>query len=399
MLVQFTVDNFRSFGSTEVFSMVPDTKYRGFRIGEEGRFKLLPSSVFYGANASGKSNFLRALSFMKGIVLNHCNVKQSTDFLWHDPFLLSEDTEGASSSFEVVFIVNGVKYRYGFDADRTTVYSEWLFADTKGQEARLFYRDVASDTFYVNPDKFKEGKNLKCLPNWLFLWKCDQENGEISKQILAWFNNLNRLDGMKPSDYVNYTKNQMLNQQNLAAIENIVRRADLSIENVKPDFDENKNLRIITVHKKLKANGEIAGTRPFDLDFQESEGTKKFFSISAPLLDTLVNGRILLIDELDASLHPLLSAELVSMFNDPNVNRNNAQLIFTSHDTNLLGMSIFENCQIWFAEKDSNQQTHINSLSNYLGVNKRKKVDEQYLQGVFGAIPNILSFVDDKEKV
>lgn len=398
MLVQFTVDNFRSFGGTEVFSMVPDTKYKGFRIGGEGRFKLLPSSVFYGANASGKSNFLRALSFMKGIVLNHCNVKQSTDFLWHDPFLLSEDTEGASSSFEVVFIVNGVKYRYGFDADRTTVYSEWLFADTKGQEARLFYRDVASDTFYVNPDKFKEGKNLKCLPNWLFLWKCDQENGEISKQILAWFNNLNRLDGMNPSDYVSYTKNQMLNQQNLAAIENIVRRADLSIENVKPDFDENKNLRIITVHKKLKANGEIAGTRPFDLDFQESEGTKKFFSISAPLLDTLVNGRILLIDELDASLHPLLSAELVSMFNDPNVNRNNAQLIFTSHDTNLLGMSIFENCQIWFAEKDSNQQTHINSLSNYLGVNKRKKVDEQYLQGVFGAIPNILSFVDDKEK-
>ena len=388
MLVQFTVDNYRSIGGTASFSMMPDSKYKGHLVGND-RFKLLPSSVFFGANASGKSNFLKALWFMKSIVLNRCDVKQSTDLLWHDPFLLSQETENASSSFEVIFVFEGVKYRYGFDADRTTVYSEWLFADTKGQEAKLFYRDAEKDIFYINPDKFKEGKNLKCLPNWLFIWKCDQENGQTSKKILEWFNNLNSLDGMSPNNYTNYTKSRMQEERYRQAIENIVKRADLSIENVVYDNNEDPSHRIKTIHSILDKAGKVVGNRAFDLDFQESLGTRNFFSISAPILDSLQNGKILVIDELDASLHPLLSAELVRLFSNPLINKNNAQLIFATHDTNLLGLDLFEPCQIWFAEKDENKQTRICSLANYKGVNKRKKFDVQYLQGLFGAIPYI----------
>lgn len=392
MLIQFTVDNFRSLGATETFSMVPDKKYTGTRIGSSGRFQLLPSVVFYGANASGKSNVLRALSFMKAIVLNRCKVNLSTDHLWHDPFLLSTETENASTSFEVIFALNDVKYRYGFDIDRTTVYSEWLFADTKGQEAKLFFRDVESDTFYVNSEKFKEGKGLKCLSNWLFLWKCNQEDGEISKQILSWFSNLNFIDGTTPNEYKDYTINQMRNPNIHAVVEKIIRGADLSIKNVQLRTDNESKIHIKTIHDKWNENGDVDGYQDFDMDFHESLGTKKFFSISAPILDTLANGRILLIDELDSSLHPLLSARLVKLFNDPHINVNNAQLVFTSHDTNLLAAGLFENCQIWFTEKDQYMRTHIQSLSSYLGVNKRKGVEEQYLQGVFGAIPNIQDF-------
>jgi len=146
------------------------------------------------------------------------------------------------------------------------------------------------------------------------------------------------------------------------------------------------------MHNKFNSDGKQIGTTFFDLENQESLGTQKFLFVLSPIIDTLENGRILIIDEFDASLHPLISAELVKMFNDPQINKNNAQLIFTSHDTNLLGMDIFDYCQIWFAEKDNIEQTHIKSLSSYLGVNKRKKIDEQYLKGIFGAIPNIINF-------
>lgn len=392
MLIQLSVDNFRSFGSTETFSMVPDVKYKGHLVGNDSRYHLLPSAVFYGANASGKSNFLKAFSFMQSAVLNRSRVSLSTDPFLHDPFLLSKETEDASSSFEIVFVAKGVKYRYGFDADRTMVYSEWLFADSKGQEAKLFFRDVPSNTFYINPTKFKEGKNLKCLPNWLFLWKCNQENGPISKIIMEWFANINILDGMVPSFYTNYTKAKMNDPAYLSAYVEHVRRADLSIEQIQ--LDKKSGDRITTLHKKFGPDGQAVGERIFDLIQQESLGTQKFLFVLAPIIDTLENGRILLIDEFDASLHPLLSAELVKMFNDPSINTNNAQLVFTSHDTNLLGMDLFDYCQIWFAEKDASEQTHIKSLSSYLGVNKRKKIDEQYLRGVFGAIPNIVDFLD-----
>lgn len=392
MLIQFTVDNYRSIGNTEYFSMIPDTKYKRHLIGENTRFKLLPSAVFYGANASGKSNFLKAFAFMQDIVLNRCKVNLSSDFLWHDPFLLSDETESSSSSFEIIFVVNDVKYRYGFDADQKNVYSEWLFADSKGQEAKLFFRDAATNTFYVNPEKFKEGKNLKCLNNWLFLWKCNQEDGPISKEIINWFFNVNFLDGMHPSSYTNYTKWKMKNPAYRSLIEKNICRADLSIKQLELEFKKELGDRIKSMHNKFNSDGKQIGTTFFDLENQESLGTQKFLFVLSPIIDTLENGRILIIDEFDASLHPLISAELVKMFNDPQINKNNAQLIFTSHDTNLLGMDIFDYCQIWFAEKDNIEQTHIKSLSSYLGVNKRKKIDEQYLKGIFGAIPNIINF-------
>lgn len=395
MLIEFSVDNFRSFEGTETFSMVPDTKYRKHLIGKETRFKLLPSAVFYGANASGKSNFLKAFDFMRQIVLNRCNVHNSTDHLFYDPFLLSDDTENSSSSFQVIFVLNDVKYRYGFDADETTVYSEWLFEDIKGQEAKLFFRDKSTNTFYVNPDRFKEGKNLKCLDNWLFLWKCDLEAGPKSKAIMKWFYDVNLLDGMKSSRYTDFTKYKMENNDYRSLIENKIHKADLSIESFELEKDENGKIHIKSLHKKFNAAGEFIGNKHFDFEERESLGSQKFLFILSPIIDTLENGKILLIDEFDASLHPLICAELVKMFNNPELNKNNAQLIFTSHDTNLLNADIFDYCQIWFAEKDCVGRTHIKSLSSYFGVNKRKKIDEQYLKGIFGAIPNVDDFSEE----
>lgn len=420
MLVQFTFDNFRSIKDQVTFSMVSGLNNRHSVI-KTRNYSLLPSAVIYGANASGKSNIVRALDYMKAMVLNVRKVFQSTDTLNHEPFRLSTETMNASSSFEVIFLNNQVKYRYGFEADSTTVYSEWLFADEKGKEARLFFRDSDTGEFYVNPEKFKEGKGLKVLPNSLFVWKCDQEGGQVARSILEWFKKVNHLNGMRPSDYLLYTLNQMKNPEFYEEIKRLVTSADFGIDDLKHREDkvpvnEIDNLPVPkeirdtmlanasplvklgarTIHVKYDEAGAPVGFEEFDLTSDESEGTKKYFCLSAPFIDTLRNGKVLLVDELDASLHPLLTMALISLFNNPDINTRNAQLIFVSHDTNLLNQKLFHKSQIWFTEKDRFGSTHLHSLVDYKNVRATDNLEKHYIQGKYGAIPYVGRFPGGK---
>jgi len=417
MLVQFTVENFRSIKDSVTFSMVSgsNNKINNFEV---RNYQLLSSAVVYGANASGKSNILKAFSFMKSMVLNASKVLQSTDKLPHEPFRLSTETENASSTFEVVFFYNGIKYRYGFEADSTTVFSEWLFSDEKGKEAKLFFRDIDNNPeLYINPDKFAEGKGLKVLPNSLFIWKCDQEGGVIAKCILEWFENVNFLQGMRPSNYLSYTKRQMESDEFRKEIVKLVKAADLGIRDLGVEKEEVSNsdfgktlaslipkdpssfkIRIHAIHEKFNDKGTASGIELFNLTGDdESEGTKKFFCLSAPIIDTLKNGRILLIDELDASLHPMLTMSLISLFKNPSVNIKNAQLIFATHDTNLLNQNIFHKSQIWFTEKDSFGSTHLTSLVEFKNIRPQADIKKQYIQGKFGAIPYLGTFSFQEE--
>lgn len=427
MLIQFTVDNFRSIKDPVTLSMISGTNNMK-NVFPARNYPLLSSAVIYGANASGKTNVLKAFGFMRAMVLNTKKVIQSTDTLLHEPFRLSTETESASSSFEAVFFVissdKTIKYRYGFEADNASIYSEWLFADEKGKEARLFYRDVENNEFYVNTEKFKEGHGLKdkVLPNSLFLWKCDQDGGAISKAILNWFKNANVIDGVKSSDYVTFTLDQMSKDDFKSEIVKMVCVADLGIndvlieENEVPQ-DELEKLKfpeeilsqiraaksplikvdIKTVHNKYDEKDKFIGTEKFDLSNDESEGTKKYFSISAPFLDTLKNGNILIIDELDCSLHPMLTTSLISMFNNPKINTQNAQLIFTTHDTNLLNQQLFHKSQIWFTEKDMYGATHLNSLAEYKNVRPTDNIEKHYVQGKYGAIPYLGTFAFEEK--
>lgn len=420
MLMQFTFDNFRSIKDSVTFSMVSGLNNR-HSVLPARHYKLLPSAVIYGANASGKSNVVRALDYMKAMVLNVRKVFQSTDTLNHEPFRLSTETMNASSSFEVIFFNDQVKYRYGFEADSTTVYSEWLFADEKGKEARLFFRDSDTGEFYVNPEKFKEGKGLKVLPNSLFIWKCDQEGGQIAHSILEWFKKVNLLNGMRPSDYLFYTLNQMKKPEFYQEIKRLVKSADLGIDDLKHREDEipaneieklpvPKEIRdsvlanasplvklgARTIHVKYNEAGNPEGFEEFDLASDESEGTKKYFCLSAPFIDSLRNGKILLVDELDASLHPLLTMALISLFNNPEINTRNAQLIFVSHDTNLLNQKLFHKSQIWFTEKDRFGSTHLHSLVEYKNVRATDNLEKHYIQGKYGAIPYVGRFPGGK---
>lgn len=412
MLVQFSFDNYRSIKDPVEFSMVSGTGNTQNTFEAKG-LALLSSAVVYGANASGKSNFLRAFDAMKAMVLNQPKILQSTDTIPHDPFRLSPETAGSSSSFEMVFLVGEVKYRYGFEADAKTVFAEWLFADEKGKEAKLFYRDLDDPTpMYVNPDRFKEGKGVKVLPNSLFLWRCDQEGGPISRSILEWFQNLNLLNGMYSSAYLGYSIQQLKQKDFYDQMMGLVKAADLGIDGlVIEESDVNrseidtlpipnemreqlrkaesplKRVGLRASHRVYGSDQAAAGTAEFDFARDESEGTKKYFCLSAPILDTLGHGKVLVIDELDASLHPMLTREMVQLFNDPQRNPKRAQLIFATHDTNLLDQSLFHKSQIWFAEKDSLGATHLNALAEFRNVRPTDNLEKHYIQGKFGAIP------------
>ncbi|NEW61316.1 ATP-binding protein, partial [Sulfurovum sp. bin170] len=347
---------------------------------------------------------------------------QSTDKLPHYPFKLNSETEDSSSSFEIVFFIDEIKYRYGFEIDNTTVYSEWLFADEKGKEAKLFYRDIDKD-LYVNEKKFQEGLQLKKsglqlkkIKNQLFIWKCDSAGGEVSQSILKWFKRLNLIDGVDHDQYIDYAMEQMDNHVSKQNLINLVKTADIGIENltvVKEDVSKDaiekmllpeelkqwmlkdgniKDISLKTHHKKYDENNNEIGITTFELNKEESKGTQKFFKISAPILNTLKEGKILIIDELDASLHPMLTKHLIKLFHNKEVNSKNAQLIFATHDTNLLHHSIFRRDQIWLTEKDLYGATNLYSLAEFKNVRKEEDFEKYYIQGKYGAVPYLNDF-------
>jgi len=422
MLVEFSVNNFKSIKNTIKFSMLTSSKDTGNCFSHRN-YNLLQSSIIYGANASGKSNFLRAMAFMGNFILNKYKILQSTDILPHEPFKLCDDTEDSSSTFEIVFFISETKYRYGFEIDNKQVYSEWLFADKKGKEAKLFFRDT-EESEYVNSNKFKEGnvffdkkeEKTKVSSNQLFIWKCDQNDGEISKSILKWFNKFNMIDGMDHKGYIDFTMKQMENNTFKNEITNLVQTADIGIEDLKVVEEEipieiieslplsesmknnlindggAKSVRLNTMHTKYDKDGNNIGEVVFELEKEESKGTRKFFAMSAPILDTLKNGKILIIDELDASLHPILTQHLIKLFHNEAINTKQAQLIFATHDTNLLNRNIFRRDQIWLTEKDNYSSTDIYSLAELKNVRKKEDFETQYIQGKYGAIPYLGEF-------
>ncbi|MEA2099515.1 MAG: ATP-binding protein [Campylobacterota bacterium] len=420
MLIQFEVDNFNSIKDTVTFNMQSTLEENNHSF-KKFNYNLLQTAVIYGANASGKSNLLKAMNQMTSLVLNRDGVNQSTSKIEHQPFLLNSETQDASTSFEIIFIVEEIVFRYGFEYDSETIYSEWLFSSGKvKRESKLFFRDIEDDEFYVNSTKFKEGRGLekKTLPNHLFLWKCDSENGEIAKKIMHWFSNFNIIDGIDNRGYLNYTNNKLKDKSFKEDILNLVKVADLGIsdittheEKMSSDVFEEMNIPAnikesilrdgglsrfdtLTQHKKFDKQNNFIGNIEFDLNENESLGTQKFFAMSAPIIDTLKYGKVLIIDELDASLHPILTMHLIKMFHNKEINKHNAQLIFATHDTNLLQSDLLYRDQIYFTEKNKYGATDLYSLLEYKEISTRKDTNKEkyYLQGRYGAIPFIGEF-------
>ncbi len=423
MIIEFTTGNFLSFKEKKTLSLesssITEFNTSTFQIEQ---FQLLKSAVLYGANSSGKSNFIKAMSTMKQIIMTSAE-KSSVSERDIIPFLLNTSTENMPSFFEIVFIVDSVRYRYGFEIDNRKIHGEWLFQLEGNNEKHLFIRK--NDGITIS-ELFKEGEELesRTRTNALFLSVVDQFNGEISGNLISWFNDWVTISGLSHEDYRVVTFSLIDNNDYRNRLFDFFKDLDLGfdklklrkekfspsllpkdlkdlpsemLEEITSDLEGKTMAKISTIHKKFDNLGKYVGDLDFSLRDQESSGTNKIIDLSGPIFDTLINGGILVIDELDAKLHPLMTAAITNLFNSSNYNRKNAQLIFATHDTNLLSYGKFRRDQIYFIEKDSFEASDLYSLVEYKEENghkvrKDRSFEKDYIKGRYGAIPFIGNF-------
>lgn len=416
MLLEFTVGNYLSIKNKTTLSLfaTPIKEHTVTNIFSTERYELLKGAVIYGANASGKSNFIKAMSTMRRLVLQSFE-QSSADDLDIIPFLLNTETEKKPSFFEAVFMVENIRYRYGFEVDNYTINAEWLFEAQKQTEKPLFIRE--HDGIEVMSRSFPEGKDLeeRTRDNALFLAVVDQFNGKIAKKIMKWFNNFITISGLKHEGYKGVTFGMLENQQTQNTLLDFYKKLDLGFDDLaiskKPfdhkelpsdlpeglvkqlltDFEGAFKIDIKTIHTKYDAKNKAVGQIEFDMRSQESSGTNKLFNISGPVFDVLNDGGLLVVDELDASLHPLLTLAITKLFNSKEFNRNNAQLIFATHDTNLLNYGNYRRDQIYFVEKNKYGESEMYSLVEYKEegktIRKDRSFEKDYIEGRYGAIP------------
>jgi len=399
MLIEFTVGNHLSFKEKKTLSLeaAPIKEFEE-NVFEAGNYNLLKSAIIYGANSSGKSNLITSLAAMKIILMKSVKMS-STDRIDVAAFLLNTETESKPSYFEVLVLIDKIRYRYGFETDEKKIHSEWLFQCKTKKEDLLFFRD--KDNIEIT-DNFKEGKGIeeKTRDNALFLAAVDQWNGSISKKIIRWFNeDLMLLSGIDHRDTQQLTieLNKLPKYKEL--LDNFLAPLNLGFKEFKIDdltSDENK-ISVFTQHNKYNNLGKVVGNHWFDLTRQESSGTNKIFDLAGFLTAALIFGHTTIIDELDAKLHPLLTVAIVKLFHSPEFNPKNAQLIFATHDTNLLSYGKFRRDQIYFTEKNQLEETDLYSLVEYKNENGEKirndrSFEKDYINGRYGAIPFIGDF-------
>ena len=408
MIVQFSARNFKSFKDSFVLDLFTNKDSAVSSLYNVNGTNIYPSAVFYGANASGKSNILKAFSMMRRLVLNQDKIIQSTDILPTNRFRLSTTSENDTTAFDVCFVFEGKKYKYGFEYDETCVYSEYLYFYDSVQPTTVFEYDVAENNGTIKITRFKELKKINHLKNSLFLLEADRYGNEEAKQVLKWFSTTHIVE-FSPTRRVNPDYyNLLLYPEIRNKFIGFINNADFGIKDIFqetnpisdiydqiPNFPKNTKLEEIyvkTIHSKVDENNNFAGDVEFDLFEDESLGTRKIFEAIGPIIDTLQKGAVLFLDELDASLHPILTRKIVELFNNAKSNPHGAQLIFTSQDTNLLDQTLFDKEQIWFIEKDKFGASHLVSLAEYKDVRKEHKIERNYILGKYGAIPYLGDF-------
>lgn len=446
MIVEFATKNFLSFKNEVVFSMLAAKSVKecessidgwsNIYTSEETRQKFVRVASIYGANGSGKSNLLKAMTFFKNMILNSAvNDAILSDFQ-KKQFLLDSKSASEPTGFQMIFIIDNISYRYGFEILRNKVETEWLFMKepTSQKESYCFKREAG--VVMINSRTFKVSKSFESISreNALFLSSVSQFNVPTALVIRDWFNRSFNITSGIDNHTINYTALQYLNNDIMRRrILDFIKIIDLGIQDISvkqntldkvtdsasfpndpvlikiigdlnkamnPNNNKIKELDVTAVHNMFKGD-EVVDNVLFPL-YTESLGTVKIFALLGPWLTTLENGGTLVVDEFGTSVHTKLAIELIRLFQSK-LNRGDAQLIVTTHDTNLLRKDLLRRDQIWFAEKDSHGVSDLYSLVEYkinqeTSVRNDASFSKDYLLGKYGAIPyfgNIEKFIDD----
>ena len=416
MLIEFSIENFRSIKDEVTFSMVA-TSDRSLEnnliFNEKDRF--LKSAVIYGANASGKTNVIFAIYVLRKFVLNSHNY-QKGDKLPFFPFKLNERYLNKPTKFEIVFIINRIKYIYGVSFNHERINDEYLYYYPSGRKSIIFKREKNNKYKFTTDKKELNSITQKTKDNVLFLSSSAQWNYNKTNVAFEWFNKKLATIGTKDYRNISTVTVELLNQFNefQYLIRKAIIEADFGIEDIKASIKkftheeipseipstlkdmilkekiDLEEIKIETFHRFFNNNGE-KNIVSFDFEQEESEGTKRLFALIGPWIFALKNGQTLIVDELDVKLHYLLIEFLIKLFHDPTQNKNNAQLIFTTHNIHLLDQNIFRRDQIWFTEKNPvTGATDLYSLVEYRPrPRKDKDIKKGYIKGRYGALPFI----------
>lgn len=421
MITNFIVENYRSIDGEIRLSFMADTGIkdmdnRGYTTVANTR--VLNAKAFYGANSCGKSNVFKAVRMMRGIIIHSVRLNDN-ETLPYDAFLLS-DKEARPTRFEMSFVDGTDKFTYGFSYTAKQIEEEWLLAKfPKRSQKTLLIR--TQNTIEIDEQNYSEGLSIKegTIPlnnNRLFISLAAQLGGEISKRVIEWFRTkLNVIFGLRDNDFSRYTKEILHTRTDYKdGILDFISSMDVGFREVTTEqeyIDEKmlpKGLPVEIVaslkehppivayakHSKINADGEVVGMVDFDIEERESDGTRKLFNLAGPIVDTLRQGKSLFVDELDAQLHPLLSRRIVKLFSYAEMNPHGAQLIFTTHDTNILSKKLLRRDQVVFVEKTaktsySTKLTPMMSITLDNGAKPRtdSNYGKNYLEGKYGAIP------------
>ena len=419
MLVEFTVSNFRSIHEPQSWSMVASPALREWEdrntfpaLGAKKEMRLLRAAALYGPNAAGKSTLVQALAFVKGQVVNSARESQQGDLIPVVPFKLTAASRAADSEFSVQFIEAGVRYEYGLRCNTLRFTEEWLYAYPQGRPQKWFHRvfdATAQVDAYDFSDKFLGGRQRhvwasETRSNALFLSRCMQSNNEQLKPVFEWFSKRLRVVPRPDALRSDFTVKKCQDPLSQAEVLGFLNAADLSIDGIRlehrpfnsdmlpPNMSEamrqeltaslkGKELTSLKFQRRDGKTGEIV---EFEEE-EESDGTRALFAFAGPWLDVMKHSRVLVVDELDSSLHPLVVRHLVSLLLHAD---SQAQLLFTTHDTTLLSQKLLRRDQVWFVEKNDAREARLYPLSDF-SPRENEAVERGYLNGRYGGIPNL----------
>jgi len=421
MIIDFTIRNYLSIKDEICLSFLSNKKKATNEVKiipvDNGKYNLYSFCAIYGPNASGKSNIIKALLDFIGFILNSHRLDLDKTIPSYKPFKLDKYNLSQPICFEIEFIISNIRYIYAIEFNEKEVLKEEMNFFPEGRKANLFQRKINKEIKYGNYFT-GEKKSIETflLPNRLLLSVAANSTNDLLKPIYRFFRDIINIHVRMDSSLKPFHSTTLELRDNKDNFKNLLykmlKAADLSVADIKliedkqvyeklkiPDnVPEEIRKRIIDdfrfkpylghpVFNKGKLTNEI---EYFNLEKEESTGTIKMYDIAGEVLNALKNGHILIIDEFNSGLHPLLNKFLVELFIDPNINRNNAQLLISTHDTCVLDLQLLKREQIWFTDKTEYGSTELFSLDEFDKnlIRDNSKYSKFYLDGRFKAVPS-----------
>jgi AAA15 family ATPase/GTPase len=359
--------------------------------------KILREAVVYGANASGKTNLIEAVSYLKWLVVKGGNLQEGDEI----PRSYHKLSKVKPTSFDVQFVVEGIRYAYGFSLTDEKVEKEYLYHYPSGRQAKIFEREQENFTFGISYKKDLREISTKSKKNKLFLNTAEAWSSlpEIINPFRFFKENI-VINLNRPDNWFEYSARKIEEDSRVKKLLiDFLRKIDMPVTDIKVKIEENAPIpaQISTLINQLNiVSDSISSTKvevkfvyeDFELNFdEESLGTQKLFKLICPFVDVLINGKILFYDELENSLHPVIVQELIEVFKKWD-DDSKAQLIFTTHDTSLLNLELFRRDQIWFAERNpASCSSEYYSLIELKNVRKDENIRKGFITGRYSSIP------------